>query len=538
MHDPVGTDGALEAAHAAWRIHAGRHIDQLALPAELARGSLPEALHAVAAEHHERQALVVDDEQVTHGVLDDRAARAAGWLAAQGIQPGDRVIVCGPNSIAFIVGYLAVLRAGATVVPAGVGLTRPELAALVEDAEPVAALAAGPSIATLREIAGTVPNLQTVVSLDADDEAGLPVAVESGEPLPLPSISPNAVALLAYTSGTSGRPKGVPLTHGNLLASIRAAMLAWRFTEDDVLIHALPLTHQHGLGGIHATLLAGSRAVVHSRFDPARLIAAIGAERATVLFAVPAMYERLVAWEGIADADLSSLRLAISGSAPLSPRLFERVGSRLGWPPLERYGTTESGLDLSNPYDGPRKPGSVGLPLPGVEMAVVDASGAVLSAGADGEIVVRGPQVFGGYWPQSEPTEACFFPGGWFRTGDLGRVDPSDGYLSLTGRSKEVIISGGLNVYPREVELALEAHPDVRTAAVIGVPSDRWGEEVTAFVVAAGRPPNPAELLAHARSHLAAYKCPKRILVVDELPLDPMGKVSRADLRAIAELGA
>jgi malonyl-CoA/methylmalonyl-CoA synthetase len=312
-------------------------------------------------------------------------------------------------------------------------------------------------------------------------------------------------------------------------------MRAWRWDAKDILVHALPFTHQHGLGGVHTTLLAGSRAVIHGKFDPATLCAAIESERATVLFAVPAIYEKLVAWEGIEEADFSSLRLPIAGSSALSPALARRLSSHLGQNALERYGSTESGLSVSNPYDGPQKFGSVGLPLPGTELSIVDEEGRPLEPGDDGEIVLRGPQVFSGYWNLPEATEETFYPGGWFRTGDVGRVDPEDGYLTITGRLKEMILSGGLNIYPREVELVLEDHATVEGAAVVGIPSERWGEEVVAFVVPAGDGGVDEEALsAHARENLSAYKCPKRFFVVDELPRNEMGKVLKDELVRMA----
>ena len=281
--------------------------------------------------------------------------------------------------------------------------------------------------------------------------------------------------MVAYTSGTTGPPKGVALSHGNVLASLRAVMGAWRWRRDDVLVHGLPLSHQHGLSGVQIGLLAASRAVLLERFDPERLCEAVQRERATVVFAVPAMYERLLGWEGFEGADLGSVRLWVSGSAPLAPGVAARLSERLGELPLERYGSTETGLSVSNLHDGPRRAGSVGLPLPGLELALSD----------DGEILLRGPQVFAGYWEQPDTTADAFTGDGWFRTGDLGRLD--DGDLAITGRIKELIISGGLNVSPREVELALEEHPSVSRAAVVGVPSERWGEQVVAFVVPEGR---------------------------------------------------
>jgi len=518
MPDPLEASAIARASRDAWRVHAGGEV-----PEGLADGTLAGAFHETSAGRADATALTIEGESVTHGALDEGASRVAGWLASRGVRPGDRVLLCAPNSIELVVAYVGTLRAGATAVPVGAALTEPELRQIASRAEPAVAFAAGPALGSLETIAaGSWP----VVDLDG----GLGGVEATGEPLDPVDVPSSATAILAFTSGTTGRPKGVPLSHANLLSSIRAVMLAWRWSEEDVLVHALPLSHQHGLGGVHATLLAGSRVVIHARFEPGRLAAAITDERASVLFAVPAIYRRLA--EDAGASAYASLRLAGSGSAPLSPAQFERVAELLGREPLERYGTTESGLDTSNPYDGPRRPGGVGLPLPGVEMAIAGPNGEPLEAGADGEIVFRGPQVFEGY-EDEEDAAGAFHPGGWFRTGDIGRVDPTDGSLSITGRSKEVIISGGLNVYPREVELALEEHPGVEAAAVVGVPSERWGEEVVAFVVTSGRA-EIADLDAFARGRLAAYKCPKRVLPIAELPTNARGKLARGRLRELA----
>jgi malonyl-CoA/methylmalonyl-CoA synthetase len=500
-----------DATLAAWRRHLDEDADPDALHAELAAGTMGQAFAAVAAERPDAPALEIDGTAVTHGELDARAARVGGFLRTRGVNAGDRVLLCAPTSMALVVAYLGILRVGATAMPCDAALTAAELAHLLEDGEPVAAFVAPDARGRLAEAgdAGTVVAMDEVDRLDAE-----PV-----EPEPDPGP-----AMLAYTSGTTGAPKGVPLTHANVLASTRGVVKAWRWSGDDVLVHALPLSHQHGLSGVHLSLLCGSRAVIFSRFDPAALTGAIVEHRASVLFAVPAMYERLHGWDGIRDADLSSLRLAVSGSAPLPAALAERVADRLGQLPLERYGSTEAGLDVSNAYDGPRRPGRVGWALPGIELRL---------DGEDGEILVRGPQVFEGYWRRPDATAEALTEDGWFRTGDLGRLDDEDGSLEITGRSKELIISGGLNVYPREVEAALEEHPAVAQVAVAGVPSERWGEEVVAFVVAAGDLDGDA-LIAHCRERLSSYKCPKRVVALDELPVNRMGKVRRDALAEMA----
>ena len=537
MTELPGADKVTPGAIEAWKRHLGEEIEGASLRAELVEGTLLQAFYDTAMRDPERPALTIDDEMISHGELDRLAARAGGWLRAQGIDPENRVLLCGRNSLAFVIAYLGILRAGAIVVPADAGLTESELRYIVEDSDAACALAQGEALDRLMSIAGGDTPFRVIGALEeqSPEAPSLQQAISQGEPLEPVNADGDDVVMLAYTSGTTGRPKGVPLSHANLLSSTRGVMWAWRWNEDDVLVHALPFSHQHGLSSVHISLLSGSHAVVYSRFDPDRLCAAIESEKATVLFAVPAIYEQLATWEGIEEADFSSLRLAVSGSSALFPALARKISALLGQDVLERYGSTESGLNVSNPYKGPRRFGSVGFPLPGTELAIVDDNSHSLPPGKDGEIVMRGPQVFSGYWDLPDATKENFYPGGWFRTGDVGRVDPDDGYLTITGRLKEVIISGGLNVYPREVELVLEDHATVDKAAVVGVPSERWGEEVVAFVVSAqGRKVDDEELTAHARQHLSAYKCPKRFLAIDKLPRNQMGKVLRDELVQVA----
>ncbi|MEA2323388.1 MAG: malonyl-CoA/methylmalonyl-CoA synthetase [Solirubrobacteraceae bacterium] len=528
MTDRSGTPAVRDRALAAWRLHTGRDADAGALRAELAAGSLPAAFHATATAHPDRPALEIYGAGVTHGELDAAVAGVARRLRDRGAEPGAAVAISAPTSLALVVAYLGALRTGATVVLANPAYTETELRHIAADSDAALAVAAGTGAEHLRRIAAERGDGLEVVELEA-----LVDGAADGPGLPVPPLGPGDVALLAYTSGTTGTPKTVPLTHGNLLSSIRGAMLAWRWSADDVLVHALPLFHQHGLGGVHATLLAGSRAVIASRLDPERLLATIAATPATVLFAVPAVYERLLAAED--PSALRTPRLLVSGSAPLSPALAGRIAAVAGRPPLERYGTTESGLDVSHAYDGERRAGTVGVPLPGVELAIADADGAPVRDGEDGEILLRGPQVFDGYRGAGDAGAKAFHPGGWFRTGDIGRLDPADGVLQITGRSKELIITGGMNVYPREVALVLERAPGIERAAVVGVPSERWGEEVVAVVVASDGAAVDAEaVVAHARGELAPYKCPKRVVVVDELPANAMGKVVTAEVVRLA----
>ena len=532
MTDLPGPDVLTPGAVEAWGRHLGREVDADGLRAELAEGTLPGAFHEVAARDPGRIALTMDGETVTHGDLDGLAARAGGWIRGLGVEAGERVVLCAGSSLDFVVGYLGILRAGAVVVLAGPSLTERELRHLVQNSGAACALAQGSALEKLSTIFRDDGRVVALEGEESSPEASLRREISGAELLDPPEAAGNETALLAYTSGTTGAPKGVPLTHANLLSTTRGVMWSWRWSPDDVLVHALPLSHQHGLGGIHATLLSGSHAVVQDGFDPEVFCAAVEAEVATVIFAVPAIYERLVGWEGAREGDFSSLRLAISGSAALSPALARKVSELLGLEVLERYGSTESGLSVSNPYDGPRRFGSVGLALPGTELSITDEEGRRLGLGEDGEIVLRGPQVFSGYLDLPDATRESFYPGGWFRTGDIGHVAEEDGYLTVTGRLKEMIITGGLNVYPREVEMVLEDHPAVEKASVVGVPSERWGEEVVAFVVAGG---DAGALAEHVREHLSSYKCPKKFIEVEEFPRNEMGKVQKDELVRVAE---
>ncbi len=499
---------------AGWRAHLPGAADAEHYALRLGDDTIP-ALAAASAERvPDRVAVTVDGEAVTHAELDDAAGRVAGWLERR-LRPGDRVLLVAGSSLAFVRCYLGALRAGAVVVLANPGYTASELGHLVADSGAVLAFAD-------REPARLLSGLPAVEVGEVPDAAPGGIA-------PLP----HDTALLAYTSGTTGRPKGVPLTHRQLTVSIRSAMAAWGWSPDEVLAHALPLYHQHGLGGLHTALIAGGTVHIRSKFTPADLVRAVSYTRASALFGVPAIYQAMLDAGVTQAAGLRSLRLAVCGSAPLSPAVAERLPGVLGRLPLIRYGTTETGLDVSNPLDDLHGD-TVGVPLPGVLARVRAAEPGFdgeADLGADGEIQVRGPQVFAGYWRDPAATEAAFTADGWFRTGDIGAVDPATGHLVIRGRIKEMIITGGLNVYPREVEIALESHPSVAEAAVAGVPDERWGEQVTAWVVLrAGQEFDEATLIAYARTMLAGYKCPKQVRQAKTLPRNHLGKLVRSAL--------
>ena len=474
----------------------------------LTEASLPAAWARRWAAHPERRVLRDPDGTWLTGCdLAERSAAVAGRLGRAGLRPGDRLLLSGGASSDFVVAHVAALRSGFVVVPVNAACTKRELDVVIAHARPGAAVLEAEA---LRGWAAEADPALVVTGVDVD--------LPDGPAPALVAVSSDAPALLPFTSGTTGTPKGVPLSHGNLLASVEALRLAWRWTEDDALLLCLPLFHVHGLGvGLHGALLSGGTVLLQRGFDPEAVLGA--AADATMFFGVPTMYTRLVAADGAER--LRGLRLCVSGSAPMSAELHAQVLDRCGQVVLERYGMTETIMLVSNPLVGERRAGSVGFPLPGVELRLGDGD----------EIQVRGPNVFGGYLGVEVPD--AFTPDGWFRTGDVGALDP-DAYVRIVGRAKELIITGGYNVYPREVEDVLRAHPDVVDVAVVGTPSREWGETVTAYVEAAPGF-DPAGVVAWAAEQLAPYKRPRLVHRVDALPRNGMGKVVRSALRPPGE---
>ena len=512
-HESTHRGARLEPPGPPWRAHLPEGMDPERLDL-LAAGSLPAAWRRLAEAGPERPALWAEGRGwVSRGELAAAGARVAGRLRRAGLAAGDRVLVSAATSMDLVVAYLGALRMGLVVVPVNTAYREREVAHIVGDAAPAAAVVDDPERGRWARRAAGGDLLVT------GPEVGLP----DGDPPPLDGSAAGDPALLCYTSGTTGAPKGAVLAHGNLLASAEALRLAWRWTPGDRLVLALPLFHIHGLGvGLHGTLLAGASAVLLPRFEVDAVLDAARDHQATLFFGVPTMYARLAG--SPRAGELGRLRLCVSGSAPLPPTVFERLAERAGQRVLERYGMTETIMNVSNPHDGERRPGTVGLPLPGVELR--------LAGGTDGEVLLRGPNVFPGYWGNPEATAEAFDPDGWFRTGDLGSFDER-GYLRIEGRSKELIITGGYNVHPREVEELLLEHPGVAEVAVVGAPSEEWGEQVAAFVVPAdpSAPPGHDELLAFAAERLAGFKRPRVVHYVEALPRNALGKVMKHELR-------
>jgi malonyl-CoA/methylmalonyl-CoA synthetase len=435
--------------------------------------------------------ILSDGSRISYGALETGAGRIAARLLAEGVQPGDRVALQAEKSVEGVMFYLGALKAGAVFLPLNAAYTGAEVEYFRADAEP-----------------------RLLIADPADYLAGAPAA-------PLrEAIARDAADLAAiiYTSGTTGRSKGAMLGHGALAANALALYEAWGFSPEDVLLHALPIFHVHGLFvALHCAFLGGCPMVWLPKFAEAEVLA--GLSQATVMMGVPTFYTRLLAAPGFAREGTAGMRLFISGSAPLLESTFAEFQARTGQPILERYGMSEAAIITSNPLHGERLAGSVGYPLPGVQLRI---------DGEDtGVIEIRGPSVFSGYWRNPAKTAEEFTADGFFITGDVGRCDP-DGRVWISGRAKDLIISGGYNVYPKEVELVLDEMPGVIESAVIGLPHPDFGEGVAAVVIGAG---DEAEMIAAARAQLAAYKAPKRILFVDELPRNAMGKVQKNLLR-------
>ena len=491
-----------------WAVHLRPGSDLPAEPEEARRrlrhGDLPGVLLRGGA----GLALRCGPVELSHDRLAEEVEAVAGGLASLGVGEGDRVVLHAAASCAWATACLGILRAGAIAVPVNPDYRDAEVDHILGDAEPVAVIVDADRLAAVERLRGAHPGLRHLV-----DVGRLPRLSRAAPAVLLRAESP---ALIIYTSGTTGRPKGALLDHGNVLAQARGAVEAWRWEPGDRLVLALPLHHLHGLAmGLVGTLLAGASASLLP-FRAAAVVAELRRE-GTLLFGVPSMYQRLVEHLDAEPADLSAVRLFVCGSAPLPPALFARWADLLGEPPLERYGITEGGIAVSTPCGGPRQPGRVGHPLPGVEVRLGEAS----------EVQLRAGQVFPGYWRNPAAT-AEVLQDGWLRTGDAGEIG-TDGSLAIRGRLRELIITGGLNVYPREVETVLEQHPAVAEVAVVGLPSERWGEEVTAFVVAR-TPVAEAELIAHARARLAPYKCPRAVRFLDALPRTALGKLRRSQL--------
>ena len=475
--------------------------------------------------------LLGDGTQVSYRQAEEGAARFAALFASRGLVAGDRIAVQVEKSAQALLLYLGCLKAGLVYLPLNSAYQEGEVAYFLENAEPKAIVAQPRSMAWLGPLAARL-GIDCVFTLD---EAGGGTLGEASAAMPARFATVERaggdLAAILYTSGTTGRSKGAMLTHDNLGSNAAVLHRAWGFGPGDVLVHMLPLFHVHGLFvACHCVLMNGTAMRFHAKFDAARALADFAVS--TVFMGVPTFYTRLLAEPRLDRAACARMRLFVSGSAPLLAETHAGFEQRTGHRILERYGMTEPGMLTSNPLQGERRAGSVGPALHGVDVRVAGDSGARCAPGDIGHVQVKGANVFAGYWRMPEKNAEEFTADGYFRTGDMGSLS-GDGYLTIVGRSKDLIISGGYNVYPKEIELALDEMEGVQESAVVGIPHPDFGEAVTAVVVPrkGGARPDEAQLIGALKARLANFKVPKRVYVVDELPRNAMGKVQKNVLR-------
>ena len=475
------------------------------------------------------------ETEMTYADLDGDASRMANFFSSEGIGKGDRVMLYLPKSVGFLVAHLALLRLGAVSVPVNPGFKQAEMAYLVDDARP-SLIVAGADQARILDAVDPKLNIRL---LDTDRSYEKVDFFRSFSNTRLPAdIRPEDPGTIIYTSGTTGQPKGAVLTQKNQAHDAKNIIGIWKITGSDVICHALPLFHVHGLGfAVHTALLAGAQINMLDLFSPEKVLGTLarndGDHSCTVFMAVPSMYVKMMEAIGKKQPAFGHMRLWASGSAPLLSKDFERIRTVFGKAPVEREGMSETGMNFSNPLDGPRKPGAIGLPLPQLMVKIVSTeTGETLPFGQIGEIRLKGPGITPGYWRKPRETEKAF-EDGWFKTGDLGYVD-KDGYYYLTDRIKNIIISGGENISPKEVETVINRIEAVLESSVVGIPDEKWGEKVVAAVrCRPGAKLDADEIRRHCRACVHKWKTPREIRFVEEIPKNRMGKVLADDVRQL-----
>lgn len=474
------------------------------------------------------------DRLFSYADVDQVSARFAGALVALGVKPGDRVAVQVEKSIEALMLYLGAIRSGAVFLPLNNAYTPAEITYFLDDARPAVFVCDPAKADLLRDVAAAAGARLETLGTKGD---GTLMEKAGAASVSFANVArrPDDLGAILYTSGTTGRSKGAMLSHENLASNARVLVDVWRFTQGDVLLHALPIFHTHGLFvATNVVLFSGASMIFLPKFDAGEALSLMG--RATSMMGVPTFYTRLLDHPGLTEAATRHMRLFISGSAPLLAETHRAFSAKTGHAILERYGMTETNMNTSNPYEGAKEgsriAGTVGFPLPGTELRVTDSeAGTPLGQDEIGMIEVRGPNVFKGYWQNPEKTKAEFRPDGFFITGDLGKIDAA-GYVHIVGRGKDLIITGGYNVYPKEIESEIDAIPGVEESAVVGIPHRDFGEGVTAVVVAVkGASLSEAAIIAAIEGRLAKFKQPKRVIILPELPRNTMGKVQKNVLR-------
>ncbi len=475
--------------------------------------------------------ITANNQVISYGAMMDETARLANGLVGLGLKRGDRVAVQVEKSIDALFLYLATVRAGGVFLPLNPAYTSNEVSYFLTDARPHLLVCRPETEHELRSI-GEAAGVVFIKTLSPDGQGSLLEGFKGcTSQFSTVECQRDDLAAILYTSGTTGRSKGAMLSHGNLSSNASVLKDVWQFTQRDVLLHALPIFHTHGLFTATNTILAAGASMIWlNRFDTDKILELIGG--ATSMMGVPTFYSRLLQHPEFNALRVEHMRLFISGSAPLSPEVHSEFSKRTGHAILERYGMTETSMNTSNPYRGERRAGTVGFPLPGVEIRITDpVTGEPLNQGEVGMIEIRGPNVFKGYWEMPEKTAEDIRESGFFVSGDLGKID-NDGYVHIVGREKDLIISGGFNVYPAEVEAAIDAIPGVAECAVIGLPHPDFGEGVTAIVACQENTDLAQEVLvAKLEGELARFKQPKSVIFVSNLPRNSMGKIQKKELR-------
>jgi malonyl-CoA/methylmalonyl-CoA synthetase len=475
------------------------------------------------------------ETEITYLELERDANRMANMFRDLGVEKGDRVIFFIPKSLIGVVSHLALQKLGAIAVPLNPGFKRSELEYLLQDAHAKVILAQADAQSLIKELDPAIAQLIIDTDIPYQDIGFLQKVSEEFRPV---ALHPDDPALIIYTSGTTGKPKGAVLTHMNLIHDARNIISIWEISEADTLCHALPLFHVHGLCfALHTSLLAGAHVVMHDRFSPGAVIETLrsreGSRACTVFMAVPAMYAKLMEYLADDRPDFGHMRLWTSGSAPLLPADFERIRQIFGQEPVEREGMSETGMNFSNPLHGRRRPGSIGMPLPQLEVRMVEPkTGMDVKPGQTGEFWLKGPAITPGYWRKPGET-AKAFEKGWFKTGDLGHAD-KDGYYYLTDRIKHIIISGGENISPKEVESVINRIEGVAESSVVGIADEKWGEKIAAAVVKKpAADVSEKDIQTYCKKHLHDWKCPKAVAFVENLPRNTMGKVLKEDVKKL-----
>jgi len=482
-----------------------------------------------------KTSIELDGQTATFSEIDAATNKIANRLRGLGVEKGDRIAQYVPNSFELIYTTVSSFKLGAIVVPMNVAFKEKEIAYFLRDSEAKVIVTDAQRLPVLEGVLKDLPALEHIVVTDSCGQNGGYISFSDlldGDDSELDvDIADDDGAFIFYTSGTTGKSKGALLTQKNVTSNLQALHEAWRWTADDLFLLTLPMFHIHGLGvGLCGSLYNGCSTIIRGKFNAANVLNTIHNQKVTLFMGVPTMYFRLLDVENCEKYDVSSMRLFVSGSAPLSKELFAKFHKTFGHRILERAGMSESMMNYSNPYDGERRPGTVGFPLPGVKARIVDENFNDVPTNVEGEIVIKGPNLLKEYWRNEEATRKSF-KNGWFKTGDICKRD-ADGYISIVGRSKDIIISGGVNLYPREIEEVIESMPAVKEAAVVGVPDEEFGEAVKACIILeAGETLTAEEVIAYCKKRLASFKKPKHVEFLDELPKNAMGKIVKDRLK-------